>query len=501
MKTAVALAIAALAAAAPAGAAQRFAVIAGNDEGSQGRARLWFAERDADRMAQALRELGDFTAGNVVLLHGKDADELRAAIASLDQKILTAKAGGERTLLFVYYSGHAGNAGLELGTSTLNYADLRAIVNASPADAKVAIVDACDAGRLTQLKGASFVSAVDFALPSDEVQGTAFIASSAAGESAQESAAIGGSFFTHHFEIGLRGAADADGDGQVTLSEAFRYTAVRTTSGTTGTEAGPQHPMYDIKMSGRGDVVLADLRRAEATLKFPPDSQATFIVKGPHNLLAEVPGAADTVALALPAGNYTVERRAPEGRAEAQLTLARADVLTLPALSPTRYERARQKGGPAPLVAFAGGGVSAVSLPNFGIAPSLRAGLRTELGQFGLRIQAEVARKDVIDQQFKYTYWSATGGVALVAPLLYGPVFVEGGILGGYGLASQAEGGTSQTHLASGPLAGGVLQATMRLGHMRLGLDLEGEARFFNLNGSAVAKPAASLSLVALFNP
>jgi len=89
----------------------------------------------------------------------------------------------------------------------------------------------------------------------------------------------------------------------------------------------------------------------------------------------------------------------------------------------------------------------------------------------------------------------------LVAPLLYGPVFVEGGILGGYGLASQAEGGTNQTHLASGPLAGGVLQATMRLGHMRLGLDLEGEARFFNLNGSAVAKPAASLSLVALFNP
>ena len=39
---------------------------------------------------------------------------------------------------------------------------------------------------------------------------------------AQESAAIGGSFFTHHFELGLRGAADADGDGQVTLAEAFR---------------------------------------------------------------------------------------------------------------------------------------------------------------------------------------------------------------------------------------------------------------------------------------
>ena len=230
MKPVVA-ALAALLAAAPAAtAAQRFAVVAGNDEGSQGRARLWYAQKDADRMSVALRELGDFPPANVVLLEGKDADSVRKAIASLDQKVLQAKAGGERTLLFFYYSGHAGERGLELGSSVLSYADLRALVNASPADAKVAIVDACDAGRLTQTKGASFVSAVDFALPSDEVEGTAFIASSAAGESAQESAAIGGSFFTHHFEIGLRGAADADGDGQVTLSEAFRYTSVRTTS-------------------------------------------------------------------------------------------------------------------------------------------------------------------------------------------------------------------------------------------------------------------------------
>ena len=62
-----AAAIAALLVAAPAGAAQRFAVIAGNDEGAQGRARLWFAERDADRVASAVRELGNFTDGNVVV--------------------------------------------------------------------------------------------------------------------------------------------------------------------------------------------------------------------------------------------------------------------------------------------------------------------------------------------------------------------------------------------------------------------------------------------------
>src|SRR3954464_8286872 len=98
MKAVVAIAV--LLAAAPAGAAQRFAVIAGNDEGGQGRARLWFAERDADRGAAAVRELGDFSEKNVLVLRGKNADEVRAAIATLDSRILQAKAGGERTLLF-----------------------------------------------------------------------------------------------------------------------------------------------------------------------------------------------------------------------------------------------------------------------------------------------------------------------------------------------------------------------------------------------------------------
>ena len=111
-----------------------------------------------------------------------------------------------------YYSGHAGSAGLELGSEVLSYADLRALVGGSKADAKVAIVDACESGLLTQVKGATAAPALDFAVPVDDtVRGTAFIASTAVGESAQESAAIGGSFFTHHLEVGLRGAGRNSG--------------------------------------------------------------------------------------------------------------------------------------------------------------------------------------------------------------------------------------------------------------------------------------------------
>ncbi|HEY6947930.1 MAG TPA: hypothetical protein VI297_03855, partial [Gemmatimonadales bacterium] len=48
--------------------AERFAVIAGNDHGDAGRPRLWFAEKDAERMYKTLRELGEFDPEGIVLL-------------------------------------------------------------------------------------------------------------------------------------------------------------------------------------------------------------------------------------------------------------------------------------------------------------------------------------------------------------------------------------------------------------------------------------------------
>ncbi|HET6921710.1 MAG TPA: caspase family protein, partial [Anaeromyxobacteraceae bacterium] len=251
---------------AAAGAA-RFAVVAGNDRGGAARQSLFFAEKDAQGFRRTLVELGDFTDDRVALLQGSGARQLRETLAATEAKVSLARYVGEKTLLVIYYSGHAGAEGLELGSEVVGWQELRALVARSSAEAKVVIVDACESGGLTQVKGATAAPALDFALPpEDSVQGTAFIASTAVGEAAQESAALGGSFFTHHLEVALRGAGDADGDGLVTLAEAFRYTAARTVSGTAGTRSGPQHPTYEFRMSGRGDVVLADLRRAEARL-------------------------------------------------------------------------------------------------------------------------------------------------------------------------------------------------------------------------------------------
>ncbi len=99
--------------------------------------------------------------------------------------------------------------------------------------------------------------------------GEALITSSAANESALESEEIRGSFFTHYFVSGLRGAADTSGDGQVSLGEAYKYAFVQTESATAATLGGTQHPSYDYRLSGQGELILTRLWGTSATLTLP----------------------------------------------------------------------------------------------------------------------------------------------------------------------------------------------------------------------------------------
>ncbi len=491
---ALALAIPALAQ----GGGGRFAVIAGNNVGAPGRQKLWFAESDADRFQKALQELGDFPDYRILTVRGGSASAFREALAETEKRIAGARLAGEQPLLVVYFSGHAGAGGLEFGAERLSYDELKMLIGRSGADAKIVVVDACEAGTLTQVKGALAAPSVTFALPSDDVHGTAFIASTAVGEAAQESAALGGSFFTHHLEVGLRGAADADGDGQVTLAEAFRYTAAQTLSGTSATAVGPQHPTYDFKMSGRGDVVLADLRRGEAHLKLPPDPGSLYILKGPKGLLAEVHATLATFSLALPAGHYAVERRSRDGRARGDLDLVRGQDLFLPKLAPTRYELARSKGGPLPTEWFAGFGVASWGMPSFGIAPAFRGGFRREIGQLALRFHGDYMFKDVADRNFHYGYSRVGGGAALLTPIAGSKRLLEAGVDLGYGYATQSlrDGRHFSAHDFTGGLA---VVASMPVGRMRLAFDGMFGGTAFKLDRSETVKPVAIASLVLLY--
>jgi len=484
---------------AAASAAARFAVVVGNNVGASGRPKLFFAEKDAERFHQALHELGDFAEDRVIVIRGGSPRQLREALAATEARVKLVQAGGEKALVLFYYSGHAGPGGLELGSESLSFEELRRLVSSSGAEAKVAIVDACESGILTQVKGASAAPALDFPLPLDDsVRGTAFIASTAVGETAQESAAIGGSFFTHHLEVALRGAGDADGDGLVTLAEAFRYTAAQTASGTAATRSGPQHPTYEFKMSGRGDVVLADLRKAEAKLLLPPDPGTLYVVRGPRSLVAEVQAGPSPVTLALPAGKYVVERRAPEGRATGEVVLAKGETRELPPLTPTRYELARAKGGPKPGLLYAGFGIATVGLPNFGVALDARLGLRKEIGPVGLRLRLDYMWNSVDDQGLHYDFSYVGGGLAALFPVNVGAILVEAGPEVGYGYATQRL--PDRRSFASGMIwAGAVVMVTAPVGPLRVGLDASIGAQAFKLNDSNAVRLGTSVLALVLW--
>jgi hypothetical protein len=112
---ALALALAALPRAAAA-EVQRFAVLIGNNEGAAGEVALRYAEDDAGKMRDVLRELGGFRPERLLVLAGEDADTVRRALLEVNDEI---RGAGGQAVLVVYYSGHADAAALHLGRSRL----------------------------------------------------------------------------------------------------------------------------------------------------------------------------------------------------------------------------------------------------------------------------------------------------------------------------------------------------------------------------------------------
>ena len=96
-------------------AAGRFALVVGNNRGAPNRARLWYAEHDAERVAKALIELGGAPEAQVTLLRSSNRDEVLAALNTLEVQVRLTRQLGERALLVVFFSGHARGDGLELG--------------------------------------------------------------------------------------------------------------------------------------------------------------------------------------------------------------------------------------------------------------------------------------------------------------------------------------------------------------------------------------------------
>src|SRR5262249_26956603 len=144
-------------------------------------------------------------------------------------------------------------------------------------------------------------------------------------ESAQESDALQGSFFTHYLVSGLLGAADGDGDGNVTLGEAYQYAYDNTLRATSRTLAGTQHPTFHYELGGQGEVVLTSQARAtpdRAAIRFPPDKSYLLIRNGEDGPVVAEVGAHDRRRrLSVKPGRYFVRGRGAEFLLEGTVVL------------------------------------------------------------------------------------------------------------------------------------------------------------------------------------
>jgi Caspase domain len=286
---------------------RRLALMIGENDGGRDRVRLQYAISDAITFAGSMSELGGVESGDIQVLRDISVAELDTALARLQKNVEAAVQNGNRVEAILYYSGHADEKGLLLRGRHYAFHRFRAKIDQIPAAVRITVVDACASGALTKRKGGRSIPAF-LADVSRQTNGYAILTSSSSDESAQESDRIRASFFSHYLNIGLRGAADASQDGRITLHEAYEYAYRETLARTEGTVSGPQHASYDMNMSGSGDIVMTELRRATSTFVLPDSVAGRFFIRDMRDrLLAEVhKQTGKPLRLALDPGQYQV---------------------------------------------------------------------------------------------------------------------------------------------------------------------------------------------------
>ena len=328
---------------------KRIAIVVGNNAGTGEMPPLRYAESDAGKMARVMVELGEVSAEDVMLLQGQGVNQVERAITEARDRVAFFKRSPDvRTVVFFYFSGHSDGEAIELGREKLAYARLKALLTGTQGDVRLVVVDACRSGAGLREKGGKPTDSFTIRL-ADTLQttGEAFITSSAADEAALESSEVMGSYFTHNLISGLRGAADSSGDKLVTLAEAYKYAYDRTVSSTAMLPIGAQHPNYDFKLSGQGELVLSSLLKTSSILVLPDADRSLVVDLARDQVIVEVGGGGKEVALA--AGQYGLRMfKGGQGwGGRVTLTDGQRHVVQMSALSPIHSSViVAAKGGP-----------------------------------------------------------------------------------------------------------------------------------------------------------
>ncbi len=332
--------------------APRYAVVVGNNDGAPSQGKLEYAESDALKMFEVLQGIGDFAAANTLLLRGANASAVNEAVLTVNERIRGLDpAERERSMLVVYYSGHGDASALHLGDSTFPLRRLEKLVSGSAAAVRVLILDSCRSGAATRVKGGRLVPSVQVQLRSRlSSEGLIILTASAAGEDAQESDELQGSFFTHYLVSGLLGAADRDGDNHVGLQEAYDYAYQHTLRASSRTLQGVQHPTFRFDTRGTKDIAFTRVARPTQRAQIElPKGYSYLLLRSGHRgaVVAEVDATDPVRTLSLSPGRYFVRVRARDYLLEGQVEL-RAGVATRvnhEEFRRTDYARLVRKGG------------------------------------------------------------------------------------------------------------------------------------------------------------
>jgi hypothetical protein len=315
---------------------KRFAMAVGANNGGKDRVLLHYAVSDAKAILNVLEELGGVEEDDILLLEEPDVRTFYTEMGRLQSQIEKSKANYVRVEFIFYYSGHSDEKFILLGDEKISYDNLRDTVNGIDADVRIAILDSCASGAFTRIKGGK--KRLPFLMDSAyNMRGFAVMTSSSANEASQESDLIQSSFFTHYLISGMRGAADMSQDGRITMNEAYQFAFNETLAQTTKTVSGPQHPFTDIQMSGTGDVVMTDVRRASVILALGEDIFGQiFIHDRDGRLVVELtkpPGR--KIDLGLEEGEYRVINIPEGGFFESTIKLSEGDEYEL---TPSEFE-------------------------------------------------------------------------------------------------------------------------------------------------------------------
>jgi hypothetical protein len=309
---------------------RRFAFLVGANHGGKDRVTLRYAVDDARALQEVLEEMGGILPGDTHFLADPSKEVFFKTIKTLTDDVARAKEKFRRVEVVFYYSGHSDEENIFLGDDRVSYEEFKELITSMGADVRIAILDSCASGALTLPKGV--IKKPPFLMDTAyDMKGYAFITSSSATEAAQESNRLKRSFFTHNLISGMRGAADMNQDGRITLNEAYQFAFDGTLTQTEKTMAGPQHPSYHIEMSGTGDVVITEIWKSAAVLVLNKDITGKVYIHNQDNVLVVElkKSAGREISIGLDAGVYRIINIGPGAIWESKVALEEGKSLDL----------------------------------------------------------------------------------------------------------------------------------------------------------------------------